>query len=432
MTVENDGASAARPLAGIRVLEFSHMVMGPSCGMILADLGADVIKVEPGPAGDNTRRLTGAAIGFFPTYNRNKRSLCVDLKQPAGREAVRRLAATVDVVVENFRPGAMARNGLGFADLSALNPRLIYCSCKGFLPGPYAHRTALDEVVQMMTGLAYMTGPPGRPLRAGASVNDVMGGMFGVIAILAALRERDRTGRGCEVQSGLFETNMLLMGQHMAQAALTGQDPAPFGDPAMAKPWPVYDIFETAEADAPVFVGVVTDGQWRLFCEAFGLQDLLADPTLAPMRQRAAARPQLKPRIAAVFAALPKAELMARCEALGLPFAPIARPSDQFDDPHLLASGGLLDVALAGAEGAWATAAAPAASAGLPALPVIIDDIRPGLRRQPPRPGEHGHDVLREAGLAEAEIAGLIADGIVTIADPNRRQSAEAPDAVPI
>ncbi len=401
------------PLAGVRVLEFSHMAMGPSCGLVLADLGADVIKIEPAARGDNTRRLTGPAVGFFPTFNRNKRSLCVDLKRPAGIALVRRLATGADVALENFRPGAMDKLGLGFAALAAVNPRLIYCSCKGFLPGPYEHRTALDEVVQMMGGLAYMTGMPGKPLRAGSSVNDIMGGLFAVVAIMAGLRERETTGRGGLVQSGLFETNMVLVAQHMAGAAIEGRNPKPFGDPDMAKPWPLYDVFDTAEAGEQVFVAVVTDTQWRGFCAAFGLADLLADPNLATIAQLAQGRSSFLPRIAEAFRALPKAELMARCEALGLPFAPIAKPADLFDDPHLLASGGLLPVELTSAEGA--RGGKPTASvAGLPALPISLRGGRPGLRRQPPRVGEHGVEVAREAGLSEAEIAVLIADGTLS------------------
>ena len=413
------------PLAGIRVLEFSHMVMGPSCGMVLADLGADVIKVEPAPKGDNTRRLTGPAVGFFPTFNRNKRSLCVDTKTPAGLDLVRRLATTADVMLENFRPGAMDKLGLGHEALAAINPRLVYCSCKGFLPGPYEPRTALDEVVQMMGGLAYMTGPPGRPMRAGSSVNDIMGGMFGAIAILSALRERDRTGRGGLVQSGLFETNMVLMAQHMARAAIDGRDPEPFGDPAMKKPWPVYDIFDTATPGEQVFVGVVTDSQWRGFCRAFGLEEFLTDPTLASMRQLAAARPRILPVVADVFRRSRKGELMARCEELGLPFAPIAKPSDLFDDPHLLASSGLLPVDLSGAEGAPddATERGPA---GIPGLPVALPGGRPGLRLQPPRAGEHSAEVAREAGLGEPEIKELVASGILTVADRTADGSAPA------
>lgn len=407
-------APSPAPLAGIRVIEFSHMVMGPSCGMALADLGADVIKVEPGPAGDNTRRLTGAALGFFPTFNRNKRSVCLDLKKPAGAALARRLVGGADVLLENFRPGAMDKLGLGYAAMASANPRLVYCSCKGFLPGPYEHRVALDEVVQMMGGLAYMTGPPGKPLRAGSSVNDILGGMFGAIAILAALRERDHTGRGGLVQSGLFETNMILVAQHMARAALEGRNPEPFGDPDMKKPWPVYDVFDTADPGEQVFVGIVSDGQWRDFCAAFELGDLLADPALATMRQLAEARPRILPRVAAVFRQLPKAELMARLEALGAPFAPIAKPGELFEDPHLLASGGLLPVDLTAAEGMPAESAA-ASVAGIPAMPLSFGAGRPGLRRQPPRVGEHGLEVLSEAGLSPGDIAELAAHGTISL-----------------
>jgi crotonobetainyl-CoA:carnitine CoA-transferase CaiB-like acyl-CoA transferase len=414
MSVDPDTAAGARPtpLAGIRVIEFTHMVMGPSCGMILADLGADVIKIEPAPKGDNTRKLTGPAAGFYPTFNRNKRSLAVDTKKPAGLALVRRLAKTADVLIENFRPGAMDKLGLGYAALSEFNPRLIYCSCKGFLPGPYEHRTALDEVVQMMGGLAYMTGPPGQPLRAGSSVNDIMGGMFGVIAILASLREREVTGRGGLIQSGLFETNMVLVAQHMAQAAVEGREPTPYGARKKVRPWPVYDVFDTADEGVQVFVGCVTDTQWRSFCEAFGLADLANDPELKTMAQLAAARDRILPIVQDVFRQIPKAELMARCEAIGLPFAPIARPSDLFDDPHLLASGGLLQIDLSGMEGATTPSRR---FADLPGLPVSLRTGRPGLRRQPPRVGEHSAEIMREAGFSEAEISELVSNGTLRV-----------------
>ncbi len=193
------------PLEGVRVVEFAHMVMGPSCGLVLADLGAEVIKVEP-LAGDNTRRLEAAGSGFYPVFNRNKKSLAIDLQQPDGRDVVRKLLRTADVLTENFRPGALDKLGFSHETLSAENPRLVYCSLKGFLTGPYEHRLALDEVTQMMGGLAYMTGLPDRPLRAGASVIDIVGGTFAAVGILAALRERETTGRGKRVTSALFET----------------------------------------------------------------------------------------------------------------------------------------------------------------------------------------------------------------------------------
>ncbi len=379
-------AALPAPLAGLRVVEFTHMVMGPMCGLVLADLGADVIKVEPAPDGDNTRRLGGSGRGFFSVANRNKRSLSVDLKSADGITLVRRLLANADILVENFRPGAMDRLGLSYAALAEANPRLIYCSCKGFLPGPYENRVALDEVVQMMGGLAYMTGLPGQPLRAGASVNDIMGGMFGVIGILAAVAERGRTGRGQHVQSGLYENNALLMAQHMAQYALSGVEPPPMSVRQVA--WPIYDLFDTADG-GQVFVGVVTDTQWRLFCAEFALAGLAADPALSTQAQRLASRPAVLPVVRAALLRFTRADLMAKCEALGLPFAPITRPAELFDDPHLNASGGLVPITLP-----------TGAASRLPALPLSFDGARPAQRRGLPQVGEHNAEIAAELDRA--------------------------------
>jgi crotonobetainyl-CoA:carnitine CoA-transferase CaiB-like acyl-CoA transferase len=386
------------PLAGIRVVEFAHMVMGPTCGLVLADLGADVIKVEPAPDGDNTRRLSGSGAGFFALSNRNKRSLAVDLKAPDGMALVRRLLATSDALVENFRPGAMDKLGLGWAEMHALNPRLIYCSCKGFLPGPYEHRVALDEVVQMMGGLAYMTGDPGRPLRAGSSVNDIMGGVFGAVGILAALNERHATGLGRHVQSALFENNVLLVAQHMAQFAVTGEEAAPMSQRRPA--WPIYDIFSTS--DGQVFVGVVTDTQWKLFCQAFGLDDLAADPGLATQRQRVEQRARTLPRAAEAFKGYTRAALMEKCDALGLPYAPIVRPVELFDDPHLNHSDGLLPLTLPDGR-----------RTKLPALPLALDGMRLGVRLDLPSAGQHDAEVASELGYSAAEVAALRAAGVL-------------------
>jgi crotonobetainyl-CoA:carnitine CoA-transferase CaiB-like acyl-CoA transferase len=386
------------PLAGLRVVEFTHMVMGPAVGMTLADLGAEVVKVEPAPEGDSTRRLTGSGTGFWPAFGRGRRSLCVDMKRPEGLALVHRLVARADVVIENFRPGAMAKLGLGYAQLSAENPRIVYCSCKGFLPGPYEHRTALDEVVQMMGGLAYMTGPEGRPLRAGSSVIDIMGGMAAVIGILAALRERESTGRGGEVQAGLFETVALLMAQHMAQTVITGKAPPPMSVRTPA--WPVYDIFDTGDG-GQVFVGVVTDTQWPAFCDAFGLAELRDDPSLATKNQRVQARARTLPAIAAALKQLTKAELMAKCESLGLPFAPIGKPADLLEDPHLQGSGGLVPLTLP-----------DGTQLSLPALPVSLDGARPAGGNLRP-PGADGDAVAAELGYGAAEIAALRAQGVL-------------------
>lgn len=374
------------PLAGLRVLEFTHMVMGPSTGVILADLGADVIKVEP-LGGDQTRSLLGSGAGYFPMFNRNKRSLCLDLKSERGLRIARRLAARSDILIENFRPGTLAKLGLGYDTLRDDNPRLIYCSAKGFLKGPYEHRTALDEVTQMMGGLAYMTGPPGRPLRAGSSVIDITGGMFGVIGILAALERRHRTGTGAEVKCALFETTAFLVGQHMAQQAVTGQAARPM--PVRVSAWAIYDVFETARADEQLFVGVVSDGQWKTFCDAFGLDDLSADPDYALNNQRVLARDTILPRVRALFAGMTREDLVARLDSLGLPFAPIARPDELFDDPHLT-QGGLLDVTIA-----------DGTATRLPGLPIEIDGERLDLRRDIPTVDADAAEILAEIGEAE-------------------------------
>ena len=364
------------PLAGIKVVEFSHMVMGPSIGVILADLGADVIKIEP-PGGDRTRDLLGSGSGYFPMFNRNKQSICLDIKAEEDAACAHRLCGEADIVIENFRPGTLERLGFGYAALSAENPRLIYCSAKGFLKGPYENRTALDEVTQMMGGLAYMTGPPGRPLRAGSSVVDITGGMFGVIGVLAALEQRHRTGRGAEIKCSLYETTAFLVGQHIAQKAVTGQAAKPM--PVRISAWAIYDVFETRNQGEQLFVGVVSDGQWKTFCESFGLSDLAAHEEWALNNERVKARDQIIPRVAEVFRSMSRDELVAKLEASGLPFAPIVRPDELVDDAHLNAAGGMVDVTLS-----------DGTIARLPALPLEIDGKRPGLWRDLPTPDEHG------------------------------------------
>jgi crotonobetainyl-CoA:carnitine CoA-transferase CaiB-like acyl-CoA transferase len=388
--------AAPQPLAGVRVVEFTHMVMGPTCGMLLADLGAEVIKVEP-IDGDRTRTLLGAGAGFFPMFNRNKKSVAIDLRTGAGAEAARRIAASADVVAENFKPGTMIKYGLDYASLEKANTRLIYVSHKGFLPGPYDHRTALDEVVQMMGGLAYMTGRPGDPLRAGTSVNDIMGGLFGAIGVLAALIQRGITGRGMEVQSALFENNVFLMGQHMLQYAVTGRHPAPM--PARESPWAIYDVF-TVKNGEQIFLAVVSDPQWTTFCDALGFDDLKADASLATNNQRVQARPTLLRNLGERLKAHGADELARLFERVGLPFAPIRRPEDLYDDPHLAATGGLADIRLPDVERAGQTVKTTL-------FPIALDGRRLGVRLDPPSMGEHTREVLASVGYARDEIDAL-------------------------
>jgi crotonobetainyl-CoA:carnitine CoA-transferase CaiB-like acyl-CoA transferase len=400
--VTGPGPSAPQPLAGLVVVEFTHMVMGPTCGMMLADMGAEVVKVEP-IDGDRTRTLMGAGAGFFPMFNRNKKSVAIDLRQPAGAEAARRLAASADVVLENFKPGTMDKYGLDYASLALVNPRVIYVSHKGFLPGPYEHRTALDEVVQMMGGLAYMTGRPGDPLRAGTSVNDIMGGMFGAIGALGALIQRGITGKGMEVQSALYENNVFLVGQHMLQFAMTGKHPAPM--PARDNPWAVYDVFTVKDGEQ-IFLAAVSDSQWVTFCDALGFADLKADAALATNNQRVAARATLLPMLRARLADRSAAELAALFERVGLPFAPIRRPEDLYDDPHLLATGGLADVRLPDGDKAGQTVKTTL-------FPITLAGARLGVRLDPPKMGEHTREMLGRVGYTAAEIDALYAQAAV-------------------
>ena len=386
------------PLSNLRVVEFSHMVMGPSIGLILADLGADVVKVEP-VGGDKTRQLRGSGAGYFAMYNRNKRSIALDLKRPEGRAVAEQLVQGADVLVENFREGTMARLGFGYDAMAELNPRLVYCSARGFLRGPYEHRTALDEVAQMMGGLAYMTGPPGRPLRAGASVIDVAGGMFGVVAVLAAIEERHRTGIGRRVSSALYESTAFFVGQHMAQYAVTGSPAQPM--PVRISAWAIYDIFEAAD-DEKVFVGVVSDTQWRTFCDEFALTEFGAREEFATNTGRVAARDEILPAVRDVFRSMTHDDLLARLERCGLPFAPIAKPEDLFDDPHLNDGGGLVPLTIPNGD-----------ETRLPALPISFDGERCDQRRDLPAPGAHTDELLDELGFSGDDIARLREAGIV-------------------
>lgn len=375
------------------------MVMGPAVGAILGDLGAEVIKIEP-ISGDKTRVLKKSGSGYFLTYNRNKRSLAMDIKKEEGKKIVQSLIRKSDVFIENFRPGAMDKLGFSYEEFSKLNSELIYCSAKGFLKGPYEHRTALDEVAQMMGGLAYMTGPPGRPLRAGSSVIDIMGGMFGAIAILAALQERQTTKKGQKVTSALYENVVYLMGQHMAQTATTGSPPPPMSVRVAA--WAVYDIFDTKDGEQ-IFIGVVSDTQWKLFCESFGLDDYANDESMDLNKGRVEKRDVIIPRLQELFRTFTKNDLMKKLDSTGLPFAPISKPEDLFDDVHLNESGGLLDIEIP-----------TGGKTKLPAMPINMDDRRFDVHTPVPKVGEHSIKILEELGMDEDEINDLFDQEVVS------------------
>jgi crotonobetainyl-CoA:carnitine CoA-transferase CaiB-like acyl-CoA transferase len=391
---------AMMPLEGLTILEFTHTVMGPSCGMVLADLGADVIRVEPAPDGDRTRRLHGFATGFFLYFNRNKRCVCIDLKSPAGLAVAKDMVRNADALIENFGPGTMDRLGLGWDTVHELNPRLVYLAMKGFLPGPYEHRPLLDELAQYMTGLAYMTGPPGQPLRAGSSVIDIMGGVMGVIGVLAALRQRDRDGIGRQVTSSLFEASAFMVAQHMAGEAATGTPSPPM--PVRRGAWGIYETFPTKNGER-LFVGITSDNHWRTFCRDFQRPDLFADPRFTSNADRVNNRPALREYVAAIMLEYDIATLERMMDAANIPFAPVRTPSDLFDDPQLNAHGRMLPIRM------------PKGNvAKLPTTPICFGDEAPGLRLQPPAAGEHTEEVLQALGYTEEQIAALRAGGAVS------------------
>lgn len=389
------------PLEGLRVLDFGHTVMGPCCGMILADLGAEVIKIEPVGAGDPTRTLKGFGSGYFGFFARNKKSFSVDLKSNAGKNITLKLAKTADIVIENFAPGTMTRLGLGYEEVSKLNPKIIYASLKGFMPGPYENRLALDEVVQMMGGLAFMTGPTGTPLRAGTSVVDISGGLFAVIGILSALRIREQTQRGQLVETALYETLVFLMGQHLCYASQS-QEPIP-PMPERISAWAIYDIFRCAD-DKRVFVGITTDNHWKRFCQTVEWHEEFTDPTLATNGQRIEQKARLRGLFQDLIAQKTLDEITVILDRARVPFAPVQRPEDLFDDPHLQATGGLLTTHLP-----------DGTPTPLPRLPLELSGHGFNRVSNPPDIGQNTHSILTELQLPEDEINQLIREGAVQI-----------------
>ena len=397
-----DGKTNPLPLQGLRVLELGHIVAGPAASLILADLGADVIKIEHPDGGDQARRMPGAGSGYY-YFNRNKRSVAVDLKSPKGKEVFLTLIRSCDVCLDNYAPGALDRLGFGFDALSAENPRLIYMAIKGFLPGPYEHRPSLDELAQMMGGLAFMTGPPGKPLRAGASVIDIGAATYGVIGILAALHRRAETGKGQMITSGLFETTVFWVGQWMARAVATGQPSRPMAEvgQSLRMGWGIFHLFPTSD-DEQVFIGVTSNAHWQRFCQTFGLAELQKDERLNTNEKRVAAQEWLLPLVRETVARYTGADLQIKLDEAGVPYAPLRRPDQLLNDPHLLETGQLMPVPMEDGQ-----------IGNLPKLPFTSSDYDFSVRRAPPGLGEHTREVLSQAGFDEASINALIAEKVV-------------------
>ena len=397
-----DATSASLPLEGLRVLELGHIVAGPTASLILADLGAEVIKIEHPDGGDQARRMPGAGSGFY-YFNRNKRSIAIDLKTARGKALFLKLLRSSDICVDNYAPGALDRLGLGFDKLSAENPRLIYMAIKGFLPGPYEHRPSLDELAQMMGGLAYMTGPPGRPLRAGASVIDIGAATYGVIGILAALHQRAVTGRGQMITSGLFETTVFWVGQWMARAVATGQPSRPMAEvgQSLRMGWGIFHLFPTSDGEQ-VFIGVTSNAHWERFCAELKLEALFADERLNTNEKRVAAQEWMLPLVREAVVRYTSAEIQRMLDKAKVPYAPLCRPDQLLDDPHLNEIGQLLPIPMEDGR-----------IGKLPKLPFASNAYDFGVRRPPPKLGEHTREVLAEAGLDTAEIDALIAGKVV-------------------
>jgi len=386
------------PLEGLRVLEFTHAVMGPCAGLLLADMGAEVIHIEP-PKGDDTRRLKGFGTGYFWMYNRNKKSLAVDLKKEEGKQIIYELAKSSDILVENFGPGTMDRLGFGFEKIKSINDQLIYCSLKGFLDGPYEKRHAMDEVVQMMGGLAYMTGRSGDPLRAGTSAIDITGGMFGYIGILQALYEREKTGKGKFVKAALYETCTFFMGQHMAYASQVDYPVPPM--PERVSAWSIYKVFDTKDEDK-IFIGIISEKHWMRFCEAFNWTDWLEDERLATNNGRIDEREWFIPALNNRVAKFPKKEIVEKCDVANIPFAPISRPEDLSNDPQLNDGNQLLEIDMPNGK-----------IAKLPKFPLQYGDVKVERRMQPPKIGEHTSVLLGELGFSKEKIDELKNDSII-------------------
>jgi crotonobetainyl-CoA:carnitine CoA-transferase CaiB-like acyl-CoA transferase len=388
-------------LDDIRVLELGHIVSGPSAGLILAELGADVIKVERPDGGDQARQRPLADM--FLTFNRNKRSVVIDLKKTKGKEIFREFVKTADIVLDNYAPGVMDKMGLGYENLCGVNPRLLYCSIKGFLPGPYGDLPLLDEPAQMMGGLAYMTGPPGQPLRAGTSIIDIGAAMFGIIGLLAALHKRQETGRGQRVQVGLFESTVFLVAQHMSTAGLTGQVPPPVPERLKGKNvgWAIYRIFNTKD-QRQVFIGITGDAHWERFCREFHFDDLWKDLSLRTNKGRVLQHALLNERVARMAGELTFEQIVERLEKIQVPHAPINTPMDLFQNKHLRGRGHLMPVT-----------ALNGVTVDLPALPMIFDTCQSSVRRQPPRMGQHTREIMEELGYSPERIEELMREKVV-------------------
>lgn len=396
------------PLSGVKVLELSHIVAGPSGGLILGDLGADVIKIEHPETGD-TARSHGNNGQTFYSFNRNKKYLALDLRKPGGKKIFEQLVAQSDVVFDNFAPGALKRLGLDYAWGRKINPRIIYCSVKGFLPGPYADRPFLDELAQMAGGLAYLTGMKDQPMRAGASITDIGAATYGVIGILSALYRREQTGVGDNIEAGLYETIVFWVSQYITGAQMSGVNPQPRGTRSSGMGdtmgWGVYRLFPTID-EKQIFIAVTGNRHWAGLCDALGFDDWKKLPEFNSNRKRSAQKPRIAERVKAVVETLPYDEVAQRLYKALVPFSPVNTPMDLINEKQMNEGN------------RWMNLKVGDKQFKLPKLPISMGQTADFEVREPPgNLGEHTDTILATLGYTAADIQKLKSEQVVLRSD---------------
>ena len=384
---------ADAPLKGIRVIELARVLAGPWAGQVLADLGADVIKVERPGRGDDTRGWgppfvegkggENLSSAYYHSTNRGKRSIAIDITTPEGAKIVRDLAGTADVLIENFKVGGLKKYSLDHESLAVLNPRLVYCSITGFgQDGPYAPRAGYDFIIQAMAGMMSITGEPGRePQKAGVAISDIFTGLYSVIAIQAALRHVEKSGRGQYIDMALFDTQAGILGNQNLNYLVSGNAPMQMGNAHMnISPYEVFPV-----KDGHIIIAVGNDGQFQHLCELLGASDLAGDPEYQTNPDRVRNRDALRQSLISYFASWTRADLLASCETHTVPAGPINTIADMFDDPQAIARGLRMDIA--DADGNM-----------LPAVrsPILLSETPLVYDRPPPRLGEHTDEILKE------------------------------------